>query len=229
MYSYSYLAAPEAAGLPQYPHFWDVLEAIKANPGMRAMLDGQAGFSRLNPMEQQAHLNLYQLWDSLRRTNPREYEHLAREQSKTNARRLLALLGTYDPLFKTTWRMLGHMFAMLPSTAERLVKMGTHADPSMFLKLYGEMREWAREVELRKHRRGTARAQVRAQAQARANAPTARPVPKPGGASEAQRRADLEAFLTRVKSGRVLEGDLMRYLELAMRRDSDESDSAGGR
>lgn len=46
---------------------------------------------------------------------------------------------------------------------------------------------------------------------------------------EAKRRADPDALVTKVKSGRAEEGDLMRYLELVMPDDPEEAGNAGGR
>lgn len=109
--------------------------------------------------------------------------------------------------------MLEHMLDILPDTAEYLVKKGTHDNPSLFMELYGEMREWAREVEHRKLRRKHARPGVQAHA---AHAPA--------GARE----AELKALVAKVKSGRAEEGDLLRYIELTMRRQPGEAEGAGG-
>lgn len=45
---------------------------------------------------------------------------------------------------------------------------------------------------------------------------------------EAKRRADLDALVAKVRSGRAEEGDLMRYLELTMPDDPEEAGNAGG-
>jgi hypothetical protein len=153
---------------------------------------------------------------------PGEYERQARQFGKKNSEKLLALLRAHDPLFETTWRMLEHMLDILPDTAEFLVKKGTHDDPAMFLELYKEMREWAREVEHRKHRRG----QANRQAQGRAKAEPAR---EAAGDREAKRRTDLDALVAKVKSGRAEEGDLLRYIELSMAGGADDGGNAGGR
>lgn len=215
MYSFT---NQEGVGLPGYPHFADVLEIIKKRPGMRMMLDGQAGLACLCPEDSHAHRGRHALWEHLRRNHPHEYQRQAREHGKKNSEALLALLRIHDPLFHTTWSMLEHMLDMLPDSAEHLVKKGTHDNPAMFMELYGEMREWAEEVEHRKHRRSRAK-----------HEPGEKGRITSAGESESRRKADLAALVAKVKSGRAEEGDLMRYLELAMRREDGGYDDEGGK
>ena len=139
-------------------------------------------------------------------------------QGGKDAATLLALLKVHDPLFKTTWRMLKHMLAILPDTAEYLVKKGTHDDPARFLALYEEMREWAQEVEHRRRRRKGAQRSTHSG-----------PALKVAEAGKARHRDELSALVARVKSGRAEEGDMLRYIELSMAGGSRDSDSEGGR
>lgn len=218
MYSFSHQSDGDATGLPQYPHFADILKTLKGHTATRLMLDGQAACDCLRGEEQHEHRMRRTLWESLRRLDPHEYERQVKEQGRKNSERLLAMLRAHDPLFGTAWRMLEHMLEILPDTAEYLVKKGTHDDPAKFLELYEEMREWAQEVEHRKHRRKSPTS--------KANAGHER---ERADGREAKRRADRAALVVKVKSGRAEEGDLMRYLELTMPDDPEEAGSAGGR
>lgn len=217
MYSYSHHLAPADAGNHRHPPFADVLETIKSAPSMRMMLDGQAGFARLSPAEQHEHRTKCMLWDYLRRTQPHEYARQYRERCSRNAERFMALLRIHDPLFATTWHMLTHMLEMLPGTAEYLVRKGAHDNASIFLKLYEEMREWAEEVEQRKHRRKRAHESARA------------PRPRDAAAErEAKRQADMAALAAKTKACKGEEGDLLKYLELAIPDDHPQSETEGG-
>ncbi len=82
MYSFSNFASPDTTGLPRYPHFADIHEAIKGHPSMRMMLDGQAGFSRLDPVQQYEHQAKCMFWDFLQRTNPHEYKRQGTREEK---------------------------------------------------------------------------------------------------------------------------------------------------
>ena len=217
MYSFSHFHARDSIGLLQYPNYATVLEAVKGHPHMRIALDGPAGFERLSPEERHEHRLICQLWEHLRRNHPAEFDRQSKELGRKNAQRLLTLLRLNDPLFAATWRMLEHMLDILPDTAAHLVKKGTHDDAAVFLDLYGEMRDWAEEVEHRKHRRK--QAQPRTTANRKPNAPRSR---------RASRRAERDALIAKVRAGRAEEGDLLKYLELTM-PDSDESRSAGDR
>ena len=215
MNSFSNFETSHSSGLPRSQHFGGVLEAVKSHPSLRMLLDGEAGLARMNLVDQQIHKAQAMHWDYLRCYHPGEFGHQAMQHAVKNSERLLHQLASTDSLFKTTWHMLEHMLDILPDTAELLLKQAMYENPLQFLKLYGEMREWAMEVEHRRHRRG----QVHAARTACSDRARSR---------EAKRKAELAALVTKVKFGRAEEGDLLKYLELVMPDDPTDPDQEGG-